>query len=756
MLVGEGWDAPAVERVEAVARLLPATLREPKVRLHSAPAQPPDPEEPHRLGRSTRRTVTLYDQGLPEVLEERLGAAFPELSTQNSAVAADFLLRRALVHELVHVVDRALHLSKDPAWRGISGWSPLSLFPSPADTRLQGDFASPYGARSPAEDLATFAEVYFIPPALGPMDADRHPRCRFPQKYRYLSERLGPAPPDPLPVECSSSADLGLDPSKVRSVEILWATPTLASPASVAGHLLVMVESEGPAGPVRRSYGLVADARGSDSKSLLYLVFGVTGGFFSMVAEEPYEITVQRYLRGEDRDLLRFRWVLSEAKTRALLERLDEMIQHWNRPYYFFQRNCSELILELARAIGEPLRSPPVTPPDLVLAELARRGMLEPGEANLSSVTLALSLRGERAAAGSTLCGADYRVEQPEPADRDPVYAAMAARARALDEPACWDALARFIAYSDPLEQAARINAVLAGEPLSMPGYDGALLAVRERVPIERRLALSREVKEQANGAFLAETPRGAGTYHTPYVPLRVGGGVYGFEGQAIPMINLSRRVLDVYPGQARSFQPASGLELYVLDGQLRFNPKDPRQFVIDYQLAELRVWRQRLVSGPTPGFGLELLHPRVSTPAQRWELRWLGVDAQLALGGSWRNHLDLGAGLALESAGALGRGSQTTQHRVLAPVGPKLTLQSAGAHPATLLAEGKLLGLWWGQAGARLEMEASARIYLGDLRQAGLYLDAGARARLPLVTPPGWVEPAEGWAGLGLALERY
>ena len=357
-----------------------------------------------------------------------------------------------------------MRLSRRSEWRRLSAWGPLSYLPRVLTPQPASDFVAAYGATSPSEDLATFSEVYFLPPPISPTDSERHPFCRMSQKFQFFQRTFGDHPHPAPNVECPGPEDVGMSADDVQSISILWAAPTLSSLASFAGHLLVVVDIGDKGEPRRHVFAMLADDEGIATGSLTYLLFGVMGGFPSKVAQDPFETVSLRYVESQNRDISLFHWRLAPEEKERFLARLDELLLYWNRPYFFFFRNCSTIVTELWDATDErPLRMPTVLPPDLVLTRLARQGRLvrddSLGIRGLAPVTRALCLRRMRRAALRDFCGVRAgAASSRNHARRDQGYRDLLARAMETDDKACWSKLASILLASIPLERAFRAS----------------------------------------------------------------------------------------------------------------------------------------------------------------------------------------------------------------------------------------------------------------------------------------------------------
>jgi hypothetical protein len=751
------WPSALISSIGTLPAVLPEEYRQPGrvVHFRLGRSEEARADAPHTLARlePLGARVTLYVDGLATRLRTLGGTAADGADAAILAHAADTLARRAVVHELTHLLDRRRGWSRGRDWRGISGWSWLTRLPGPIPLAATGEFAAPYGARSPAEDLATFAEVYFLPPPVGPTGADDHPRCRFPTKFRYFLSRLGAHPDPAAEVRCATPSDVGLAPERVSDVEILWATPTMSSAAAVGGHLLLSFQRQGA--EAREAWTMLADPGTLVPGTPAYAIMGIAGGFPARVQSAPEPTSLLHYVADENRDVVRLRWTLTDAEKARLIARLDELVSHWRRPYFFFQRNCSTLIVELANAVeARPLRLPPVVPPDLVLAELARRGRLtrippDPAR-DLAPVTRARLLRHERSAAVRTVCDAPIRgANAPAASRRDAAYTEMLARASARGDDACWAELARALALSASLEADARLR-----EDAPSPGYQAARQTLHEHLSLATIAAVDDAVDAEVRIAA-GEGPGATGAAgHTPYDPYGAGVAWVAASGApGVPMVYVRRDGLDLARGAPRAFSPARGVDATFLAGEAAVGLAEGTLDVYASQrLLRLRYVPDPVLPGPGFGRGFSLLGAEVHTASRHARVEWAGLDGVVALAGSGANTLDLTGGVAF--ATLFSWEDVEGYSDVTVPLGMRGLVHTVGAPQIGVGAVAAWVPSFdtrgrWSHA---VEGEAFGWVFLGSVARAGVSLEA--RIRADHTFAPG--ERGMSVTTLGVRLQRW
>jgi hypothetical protein len=491
---------------------------------------------------------------------------------------------------------------------------------------------------------------------------------------------------------------------------------------------------------------------------------GLAGGFASRVTRAPYETTRFRYVEAENRDLLRFRLVLDQGEKEALLARLDDIAQHWRRPYLFFQQNCSALLLELVNVIeSRPIRPPPVVPPDLVLAELARRGRIEPvpvdPSRDLSPSTRARLSRGERAEAAAHVCGEGVTGLTATRAERrDAAYAALAVRASSVDTEACWSEVARVMALSVPLEAALRPPLPAAGEgPPPAKGRSEALAAVRDRVPREERQRWVEAEAAAIADRHAAERPTASASQHTPYIPVSAGALLdFTGPGAPLPMVYVHRTAIDLRQSEPRQFGPARGIDLRLLDTLVALAPVPELELSVSYTMLSGAWHPTSLVAAPRAAVRMDLVDGRLATATARGWVRWAGaaVGATLVASPSGGSSLDGWLGPELRTHFSAPAGEVRAESWLLLPLRLELNLHpDAGGFGVT--GETALLPALSPAGGVALGLESRVRAWvgLGHVGNTGVKLEVGGEAPWSFV---GAFELPPPRVLLGLRLERW
>lgn len=717
------------EQVRRALQGLPIALRSPGrpvvVRRTPAPPLPEDLGAAHLLSEISRSgaRASLAIGGLSMRASEWL-QRHPD-SDLTAEILTERLLARTLAHTLAHRFDRERGLSREEGWERLSEWRS----PARSGERNPLMFASIEGGESPIEDLsATIALLWANAPLPG--DLPLHPACRIPSKVAFIERALGAAPGDP---GCAPLAGTPLDPERVEAVEIVFVAASVRHPASIAGHMTVVVESAARIGVERESYVLTAVT--GERYGLEYLVRGLLGGWPSAISSMSYRRFALDYSEREDRDLHRYRLVLSPEQERAVLSRLYELRFGWRRPYVFTSRNCTHLPLELARSaldLGEDLRMPSPFSADALLSRLYRDGLLQeldpdgPEEHSLSArAARARALRREIArqitepALATIVAQASARSEQ----SRLSAYRTLAASLPSAS-PEQLSLLDGYLSLSDPIERHAQREARSEGAEERAGALIDALWAAKASVRLaERALSSPAPPKIDGNALLMASLPRAVreGSAHTPLGQAALRLGARLDRGELLPLLSAERSLYRSEVGEARRFMLAPGLAIALLSAELSVGLSAQPQLGVRGVVASLRQIRGERASGNVGFYGrlgaldlawferrtiaLDLLEVGIAAEilqghAHRQSLQWmlglsglsrwsserlvagvgLPIELRLHLGHrtSALTALDLGARLVPVAPGPWGEGSAWGRARVQlgSPFGADLALE--------------------------------------------------------------------------------
>lgn len=263
----------------------------------------------------------------------------------------------------------ALGLDRDPYWlllghyhRSWRGWESAI-----DDPRF---FLAPDGKRNPRAELHATLKALFALPPTNPAD---HAVCRFPARYEWLRERLGVKPADAAAWQCPGFEEVYhfLQP---RSVALVFPAAYVNSPASMFGHTLLVIDSEGKNRLLSRSISYAAMA-GTDVGPMFILgsFVGVFKGYYFF---QPYYDRVKSYNAIDFRDMWEYALDLDDSEIRRLMLHAWELQGIYTR-YFFLDENCAFNLFYLLDAARPALNLTGrfnlwVIPTDTIRAVLAK------------------------------------------------------------------------------------------------------------------------------------------------------------------------------------------------------------------------------------------------------------------------------------------------------------------------------------------------------------------------------------------------
>lgn len=289
--------------------------------------------------------------------------------------------RRALIHELAHVLDRSARggLSRDRKLLALAGWPLAPLAGRAARSTHVHRVPDAYERVSPGEFVAVNLEAFVLDPRYA---------CRRPLLARWFARRL--AMPEPRCERTYPFVSPGMDapvhhvdPARVAGVDLLLAESGSA-PSSRFGHVMLRVVGcapgrvVGPACRLDHAHHRVLSFRAFVGDVRISNWRGLSGGYPSRLFSLPLAQVVDEYTSGELRGLQAYPLRLSDAQLRDVLARAAQV--HWSQEgrYRFVGNNCAVETWRLLHDVlpGLPRRGA-ITPMGLVRT-LRRAGLLDP------------------------------------------------------------------------------------------------------------------------------------------------------------------------------------------------------------------------------------------------------------------------------------------------------------------------------------------------------------------------------------------
>lgn len=204
-------------------------------------------------------------------------------------------------------------------------------------------FLSPAGLYDSVAELRATIDAFYLPATA----VDQHAICRFPARWRWLSQQLSLPPAALDPAQCPERTEwLGI--IKPHSVTLIFASAYLNSPSSMFGHTFLRIDPEDIATSsdwLSYAVNFGAEYRAEDN-SILYAWKGIVGGYPGFFSLLRYHEKINEYNRIENRDLWEYRLNLTPDEVSLMVDHIWEL-RNIDFDYYFFDENCSFRLLEL-------------------------------------------------------------------------------------------------------------------------------------------------------------------------------------------------------------------------------------------------------------------------------------------------------------------------------------------------------------------------------------------------------------------------
>jgi len=222
--------------------------------------------------------------------------------------------------------------------------------------------------------LRATLESFLKPFPKQPEQADKHALCRYPARYRYLSQRLSWKLPINLVERCPKYR-IWTRAGHIKSISFLFATGYFGNPASYFGHPLLRLntgaESEDNLLDLSPNYGAKTPSK---ENPIVYVFKGLFGGYPDEFSDLHYFYFNHNYSEIELRDMYEYRLNLEPQEKQYIIDHTWE-VKGYEFPYFFLKDNCAYRMAELLETVyGVQLvpKNPLYTIPITVFESLGR------------------------------------------------------------------------------------------------------------------------------------------------------------------------------------------------------------------------------------------------------------------------------------------------------------------------------------------------------------------------------------------------
>jgi hypothetical protein len=203
-------------------------------------------------------------------------------------------------------------------------------------------FLASHGKRDPQAELEATIRQFFSDELVG--TSHQTAQCAFIARYHWIKSELG-FDSKRLPEQECDRFKAWFSTLNPQSVTLIFPSAYMNNPASMFGHTLLRIDQIDQSERIL-DYTVSYAAKVTTDNSMLYVFFGLFGGFNGNFSTIPYYIQVQKYSNLENRDIWEYKLTLTN-------EQIERMLMHaWELgntyfTYYFFSKNCSYELLPL-------------------------------------------------------------------------------------------------------------------------------------------------------------------------------------------------------------------------------------------------------------------------------------------------------------------------------------------------------------------------------------------------------------------------
>ncbi len=232
--------------------------------------------------------------------------------------------------------------AQNPYWRKLLHYSHSFLWSAPrGEVDGEGFYLSPDGRTDALAELKATIVALESGQKVGKLK--QAAACAFPERLRYLKKELGVAVRLPGKGDCPEY-DAFIEKIQPQGIALVFSSAFADSPGSMFGHTFLKVKSGRKSDLLDYGISFAATVPPKDG-GLLYVVFGLMGGYAGQFSFLPYHQKVQEYVNSESRDLWEYTLNLSAEESLRLVNHLWELESNSWFDYYFIGKNCSYQLL---------------------------------------------------------------------------------------------------------------------------------------------------------------------------------------------------------------------------------------------------------------------------------------------------------------------------------------------------------------------------------------------------------------------------
>lgn len=231
----------------------------------------------------------------------------------------------------------------DPQWLALGHYRPQIFGGVESTIDSENFFLSAEGKVNPRAELEATILLF-------EQENEPEKKCLFPARYKFL-QKQGLVSSD-FP-HCDDYEQFYKDIAPA-GVTLLFTNAYMNNPSSLFGHTLLRVDTARK-GTQLLAHGMNYGAYTGGENSVLFAVYGLTGGYYGGFTVKPYYDIINMYNNIENRDIWELQLNLSPDELEMFMAHAWE-VGHTQTRYYFFSENCSYMLMEVLDAVRPSLK----------------------------------------------------------------------------------------------------------------------------------------------------------------------------------------------------------------------------------------------------------------------------------------------------------------------------------------------------------------------------------------------------------------
>ena len=240
--------------------------------------------------------------------------------------------------------DKIQHISTDKYWKNLIHFH-RGLFKAESYADSDSFFLAKDGKFDLVKELgATITAFKSVDRVYTPQNIPA--QCAFPERFNFVKKKF---PELEFKEVACPHFNRWKEAVKGESLSLVFASSFVNNPSSMFGHTFLKFNKKGNESLSKDMFNYVVafSAKADDKPGLLYAIKGLFGGYKGIVDVQPFYQTLREYSKVESRDIWEYQLKLTNKQLDSLVNHIWELYANANFDYYFFDENCTSVLVRL-------------------------------------------------------------------------------------------------------------------------------------------------------------------------------------------------------------------------------------------------------------------------------------------------------------------------------------------------------------------------------------------------------------------------